>query len=58
MQCEEAELATSALFDRDLGRARELFLHLAACCECRELLAQMLLLRAMCRVAQQAWERE
>ena len=57
MQCEEAELALSALFDHDLGRARDLFLHLAACRACRECLAQMFLLRALCRVAQRQWGR-
>jgi|GEM_PF-2883349 len=77
MQCEDAELALSALFDGDLGRvfspllregsklanqpdentrsARELFLHLAACRACRELLAQIFLLRAVCWVARGQW---
>lgn len=55
MRCEEAELALSALFDRDLSQAHDLFFHLAACRECRELLAQMFLLRAMGRVAKKYW---
>lgn len=58
MQCEEAELALSALFDRDLSQARDLFLHLVTCRECRELLAQMFLLGAMGRVAEKQWGRK
>ncbi len=55
MQCEEAELVMSALFDDDLRRAHDLFLHLASCCNCREFLAQMFLLRVLCRAAQREW---
>jgi predicted anti-sigma-YlaC factor YlaD len=52
MKCEAAELALSAMFDGGPKRPRELLLHLAACPACRDLFAHMLLLRAICRVAQ------
>ncbi len=57
MDCSDAELALARLFDDDLEilAARVLWLHLAACAGCREFLANLLLLRALCRVAQDEW---
>ncbi len=55
MQCEEAEQILCALFDDDLGRARDLLEHLVVCRNCREFLAQMFLLRVLGRIAQKEW---
>ncbi len=59
MQCEEAELVMSTLFDNECEnlRVREMLEHLVRCRNCRKFLAQMFLLRAMCRVARGQWGR-
>lgn len=57
MQCEVAELALSALFDKESRGGRDLFLHLTTCRACRELLAQLFLLSAMGRVSARQWGR-
>ncbi len=58
MDCPDAEAALVRLGDNDLElvTAHALWLHLATCIECCELLAQLLLLRALCRVAEDEWE--
>ncbi len=58
MNCADAEAALARLGDNDLElvTAHALWLHLATCIECCELLAQLLLLRALCRVAEDEWE--
>jgi len=60
MQCLDAELVLSRVLDDDWDElaARALRLHLSACMDCRESIANLLLVRAMCRVARGQWGTE
>ena len=57
MECTDAESALALVFDGDLtgAVAQALCLHLCMCSECCELFAEMLLWRAMGRVASSQW---
>jgi predicted anti-sigma-YlaC factor YlaD len=57
MDCAETEGALPLLLNDDLEQltARALWLHLAGCRDCRELLANLFLARALCRIAQREW---
>ena len=60
MDCADAESALVRLFDDEPegGVGRALWLHLAACANCRELLVDLLLVRALCRVVGGEWDKE
>lgn len=57
MECTDAEWVLPLVFDNDLDSvvAQALRLHLCTCPECCELFAEMLLWRAMGRVASSQW---
>ena len=57
MECEEAEELLAGIFDVEGSKAptRELTAHVYACTGCRELLANLLMVRAMGRVARGLW---
>ncbi len=57
MECTDAESALTLIFDGELegAVAQALRLHLCRCTTCRELFAEMLLWRAIGRVASSQW---
>ncbi len=57
MQCADAEILLSVVRDgnRDESSARELRAHLNVCRNCRDVLANLLLVKAMCRIARGQW---
>jgi len=59
MKCPDAESALTLIFDGELedAVAQVLHLHLCTCTTCCELFAEMLLWRAMGRVASSQWSK-
>ncbi len=57
MRCSDAERMLARVLDGDWDTmaARMLHVHLSECTDCRELFANLLLVRAMCRVAREFW---
>jgi hypothetical protein len=57
MRCADAEFLLSQFMDSDCDEqaAQELNLHLKICGSCSEIIANLLLVRAICRVARGQW---
>ena len=57
MECADAELVLSRFLDGDWDGSSvpELGLHLSWCEDCRELIANLFLVQAICRVARVKW---
>ena len=56
MQCKEAEQVLCGLVDQEFPSCKSaLHLHLSACRDCRELLVDLLWVKAMCRVTRLQW---
>ena len=57
MRCSDADFLLSQFLesDCDVQAAQELRLHLKICQSCSEMIANLLLVRAICRVARGQW---
>ena len=57
MKCEQAEEILADIFDADCAEPSppDLVFHLCACVECRKLVANLLLVKALGRVARELW---
>lgn len=60
MDCDDAESQLARLVDADLETkgARALYSHLDACANCRELFANILLVKVMCKAAWSVWGKQ
>ena len=60
MRCADAESLLAQFLDSDCDEqsAYELRLHLKICPSCRESIANLVLVRAICRIARGQWGRE